>query len=131
MSFVDSSALVALIAPEPEGQALAQQLQLEPLHVTSPLVMFETVLALCRIRQAPIEEMTFIVHDFLARARISVEPVEADTYLTALQAFDRYGKGSGHPARLNFGDCFSYATARRFGVSLIYKGDDFSHTDIG
>lgn len=130
MSFVDSSALVALIAPEPEGETIALKLQLEPPHFTSPLVMFETVLALCRIREAPIEEMTFIVHDYLARARISIEPVEADAYLTALQAFDRYGKGTGHPARLNFGDCFSYAAARRSGVSLIYKGGDFSLTDL-
>ncbi len=130
MSFVDSSALVALIAPEPEGETIAAQLQIQPPHVTSPLAMFETVLALCRIRQAPIMEMTFIVHDFLAQARIVVEPVEADSYLTALQAYERYGKGARHPARLNFGDCFSYALAKRSGVPLIYKGDDFSHTDL-
>jgi ribonuclease VapC len=42
----------------------------------------------------------------------------------------RFGKGTGHPARLNFGDCFSYALARRLGTPLLYKGDDFIHTDI-
>lgn len=130
MRFVDSSALVALIAAEPEGEAIAAQLEKQPPHFTSPLVMFETVVALCRIRRVPIDQITFVVHDFLARARIAIEPVEADTYITALQAYERYGKGSGHPARLNFGDCFSYAAAIRSGVPLIYKGNDFAQTDL-
>jgi ribonuclease VapC len=48
----------------------------------------------------------------------------------ALQAFDHYGKGTGHPARLNLGDCFIYAQARVGGAALLFKGDDFSKTDI-
>ena len=48
----------------------------------------------------------------------------------ALGAFDRFGKGSGHPARLNLGDCFAYAMAKQHGVPLLYKGDDFSQTDL-
>lgn len=130
MSFVDSSALVALLAPEPEGEAIAAQLDVHHPHFTSPLVMFETIVALCRIREAPIDQMTFIVHEYLARARIAIEPVEADAYLAALQAYARYGKGGRHPARLNFGDCFSYAAAVRSGAPLIYKGNDFARTDL-
>ena len=46
-------------------------------------------------------------------------------------ARDRYGKGTGHRAKLNMGDCFSYAFAKRYGLKLLYKGDDFVHTDLG
>lgn len=54
----------------------------------------------------------------------------ADTATLVLDAFDRYGKGRGHPARLNMGDCFAYAMARQRGVPLLFKGDDFGQTDI-
>jgi len=47
-----------------------------------------------------------------------------------VRAYARYGKGTGHPAQLNFGDCFSYAAAKRVGAPLLYKGADFSHTDL-
>jgi ribonuclease VapC len=50
--------------------------------------------------------------------------------LTALQAYERYGKGRQHPARLNMGDCLSYAAARTLGLPLLYKGEDFARTDI-
>ena len=50
--------------------------------------------------------------------------------MSRLQAFARYGKGRGHPAQLNLGDCFIYAQAKLVGASLLYKGDDFSKTDI-
>jgi ribonuclease VapC len=48
----------------------------------------------------------------------------------AIEGFDRFGRGSGHPARLNYGDCFSYALARVLDAPLLFKGDDFVHTDI-
>ena len=63
-------------------------------------------------------------------ARVAVQPIQPETAHVALQAFARYGKGRGHPARLNLGDCFIYAQAKLGGASLLYKGDDFSKTDI-
>lgn len=51
--------------------------------------------------------------------------------MLALAAFERFGKGSGHPAQLNLGDCFAYAIAKRHGIKLLYKGNDFSQTDLG
>ena len=68
--------------------------------------------------------------EFLRLARIVVQPIQPETAHLALEAFDRYGKGRGHPARLNLGDCFMYAQAKAGGGSLLYKGDDFSKTDI-
>jgi ribonuclease VapC len=68
--------------------------------------------------------------DLLSDASIAIEPVtEAQAHL-ARQAYRDYGRGSGHPARLNFGECFAYALARATGEPLLFKGGDFRHTDI-
>lgn len=64
-------------------------------------------------------------------AQIRLVPITTDDAGRALDAFARYGKGTGHPARLNMGDCFAYAVARNHGVPLLYKGEDFALTDLG
>jgi ribonuclease VapC len=61
---------------------------------------------------------------------IAIKPLDAATAQLAADAAERYGRGSGHPARLNFGDCLSYAIAKQLQAPLLYKGGDFSHTDI-
>lgn len=66
----------------------------------------------------------------LRRASIHIEPVTQSQAALARQAYRDYGKGSGHPARLNYGDCFAYALAREKGERLLFKGGDFSETDI-
>jgi ribonuclease VapC len=66
----------------------------------------------------------------IEEARIVIAPVTVEQAKIARQAYHDYGKGSGHPANLNFGDCFSYALARDKREPLLYKGDDFVHTDI-
>ena len=63
-------------------------------------------------------------------ASIATLPIDRTRRHAALAAYARYGKGSGHPARLNLGDCFAYAMAKQHGVPLLYKGDDFSQTDL-
>lgn len=63
-------------------------------------------------------------------AQIAIEPVSAAQAHIARQAYRDFGRGSGHLARLNFGDCFAYALARASGEPLLFKGDDFQHTDI-
>ena len=68
--------------------------------------------------------------DLLAVGGVSIEPVTKEQADIARAAFRDYGKGSGHRAGLNFGDCFSYALARATGEPLLYEGDDFSHTDV-
>jgi ribonuclease VapC len=70
------------------------------------------------------------VREFLTEAGIDTRPITPDIGEAALAALARYGKGMGHPAQLNLGDCFAYAMAKRHGVPLLYKGDDFSHTDL-
>jgi ribonuclease VapC len=130
MVFVDSSALVAMTVPEADGPEIAEVLDRHPRAVTSPLAVFETVLALCRVREAPVSDMTLHLENFLQAGGIDVVAMDARLHLPALRAHEAFGKGTGHPARLNMGDCFSYAMAKQLGMPLLYKGDDFSHTDL-
>ena len=130
MVFVDSSALVAMLANEDDGGALAARLGDFAESTTSSIVIYETVLALCRIRRAPLFDMQAVVQEFLRRAGVRVVEIEADEHVGALGAHARLGKGTGHAAGLNLGDCFSYAIAKRLGVPLLYKGEDFVHTDL-
>lgn len=68
--------------------------------------------------------------DFIAVAGIVIEPVTEAQARIARAAYRDFGKGSGHPAQLTFGDCFSYALAREKGEPLLYKGADFGHTGL-
>jgi ribonuclease VapC len=80
-------------------------------------------------RQIDVDDATKLVLDFLNELNAEILPATRDTALAALDAFSRYGKGR-HPARLNFGDCFSYAGAKAAGAALLYVGEDFRRTDL-
>lgn len=68
--------------------------------------------------------------DLIERLEIIIEPVTAAQARIAREAYRRFGKGIGHPARLNFGDCFAYALAKAFDEPLLFVGNDFIHTDV-
>ncbi len=68
--------------------------------------------------------------DLVREAALSIESVTEDQMRIARGAYRDFGKGSGHPAQLNFGDCFAYALAKETGEPLLFKGNDFIHTDI-
>ena len=70
------------------------------------------------------------VDDLVAHAGIVVESVTAEQAVLARAAYRDFGKGSGHPAQLNLGDCFAYALAKALREPLLFKGDDFHHTDV-
>ena len=128
--FVDASAIVAILTGEPEADTLADALEAARLPITSPIAVFEAVLGICRKRHASVAEARDDVRDFLETAGIRTVSITGREADTALDAFSRYGKGRGHPAQLNMGDCFAYAAARHHGAGLLFKGDDFAHTDI-
>lgn len=128
--FVDASAIVAILTREPEADELADLLDAAPAPITSPIAFFEAALGICRKRQASVEEAEEDVRDFLEVAGIELVPITAKEAETALSAFSRYGKGRGHPAQLNLGDCFAYAVAKNHRRTLLFKGDDFNQTDI-
>ena len=128
--FVDASAIVAILTREAEADGLADLLNAARSAITSPVAVFEATLAICRKRQASVEEAEEDVREFLEVAGIELIPITAREAETALAAFSRFGKGRGHPAQLNLGDCFAYAAAKNYRTSLLFKGDDFSKTDI-
>ena len=128
--FVDASAIVAILTREPDADALADRLETAVAPITSPIAVFEAVAGLCRKRHARVEEAAEDVRAFLAAAGIQTVPIAPADTETALLAFSRYGKGRGHPAQLNLGDCFAYAVARGHRVGLLFKGADFDKTDI-
>ena len=127
--FVDASAMVAMMIGEPDGPELLQKLEAASRRITSPVAVYELTVAIGRAKDRPLGQVRLAVKAFLARSEIEVIGIGPAEGNLALDAFERYGKGR-HPARLNMGDCFAYACARTHGVPLLFKGDDFSHTDI-
>jgi ribonuclease VapC len=127
---VDASAIVAMLTREADADMLLTTLETAGPAETTPVAVYEAVLGVSRKRQWSVAEAEAHVRDFLEAAGVSVQPIQPETAHVALEAFARYGKGRGHPARLNLGNCFIYAQAKAGGASLLYKGDDFSKTDI-
>lgn len=129
--FIDASALAAILLAEEDAFLLNEAIDEADAPFTSPIAVFETVLAVNRRRAGGVERVHSSVLRFLDRAGIAIRPIESGIAERALSAFARYGKGQGHPAQLNLGDCFAYAMAQAHGVGLLYKGGDFALTDLG
>ena len=128
--FVDASAIVAILTREAEADALADALESARSPITSPIAIFEAALGVCRKRHASVEEAEEDVRELLGVAGIRIVSLTEREAETALAAFSRYGKGRGHPAQLNLGDCFAYAVAKNHRTALLFKGEDFDKTDI-
>lgn len=109
----EGTSFVALIADDPEVRISAAN------YVEAGVVLD---------RAGPVASRG--LDEFIKDAQISIEPVSARQAELARQAYRDFGKGSGHPAGLNFGDCFAYALAVESGEPLLFKGDDFAHTGI-
>lgn len=128
--FIDASALLAILRQEPEADQFADTIEAATDCCTSPLAVFETVAGLMRERDLPRAVAEEHLRAVLTTARIEVVPITDEIGRLAVDAFDRYGKGRGHPAQLNMGDCFAYACARALRIPLLYKGNDFRRTDL-
>jgi ribonuclease VapC len=128
--FVDASAIVAIIKPEPEGPRLSAALETVRAAITSPLALVESVMSLSQQKKLSPQVAQAEVMNLLTRAHVVVEAIDARTAELAIEAHSLFGKGSRHPARLNLGDCFAYAMAKQHGVPLLYKGNDFAQTDL-
>jgi ribonuclease VapC len=124
---VDSSALVAILYDEPEAATYLRAIYRAGRCRISAANFLEAAIGI-DARRNPRASRRF--DDLVREAEIVVEPVTEEQAQIARQAYRDYGRGSGHPARLNFGDCFAYALARATGEPLLFKGDDFRHTDI-
>jgi ribonuclease VapC len=124
---VDTSALIAILRDEPEAPACATAIEAAPRRRISAANFVEAAIVIDASRD-PVASRRF--EDLVREAQLVVEPVTEAQARIARDAYRDFGKGSGHPARLNFGDCFAYALARATGEPLLFKGDDFVHTDI-
>ena len=124
---VDSSALIAILRYEPERLTFAKILdKADALHLSAASYLEFSIVIDSRRNPAMSREIDEIVERF----RIQIEPVTVEQARIARQAYRDYGRGSGHPANLNFGDCFSYALTRVKREPILFKGDDFGHTDL-
>jgi ribonuclease VapC len=124
---IDSSALVALLLGEPETAGFVAAIARASSRFVSAPSYVETAIVMTA-RSGP--EARRQLDQLLSDLAIEVVPFSRDQAVLAIDAFRQYGRGSGHPARLNFGDCFTYALARFRHEPVLFKGDDFSRTDI-
>lgn len=127
--FIDASVIVALITREADHADLTTRLNASAVRLTSAVALFEATLGVARKLAWTPSEAQALVEEFLKLAEVEVIAIDRRTWLVALQAFERFGKGL-HPAGLNMGDCFAYACARTEHAALLFKGDDFTKTDI-
>jgi ribonuclease VapC len=128
--FVDASAIVAILTREPEAGHLSALLVGAKSPITSAVAIFEATIGIARKRNVSIALVQSDLEVFLSAAKIRMVEISGPEVSEALSAFARYGKGQGHPAQLNLGDCFAYAVAKTNGIALLFKGNDFSKTDI-
>jgi ribonuclease VapC len=125
---IDTSAVIAVLKEESEaGRFLRELTASGGLKRMSAASYLEAAIVIDANRN-PLLSRRF--DELIARTGIAVEPVDREQAEIARAAYRDFGKGSGHPASLNFGDCFAYALARARREPLLFKGDDFSQTDV-
>jgi ribonuclease VapC len=124
---IDTSAVIAILRGEPEAKSYARVIADAAACRVSAVNFVEAAVVIDASRD-PIATRRF--DDFITAANISIEPVTEVQARIAREAYRDFGRGSGHPAKLNFGDCFAYALAKTSGETLLFKGNDFAHTDI-
>jgi ribonuclease VapC len=124
---IDTSAIVAILRQEPEARRFAEAIKAAPVRRISATTFVE-IGAVIDGGRDPVASRLF--DELLAAVGIVIEPVTEAQARIARDAYRDFGKGSGHAAGLNFGDCFAYALAKAKGEPLLFKGDDFSRTDV-
>lgn len=124
---IDTSALIAILRAEPEADACAKAIEAAGHRRMSAANFLEAAVVMDSARD-PVVSRRF--DELVAAAEIRVEPVTEAQARIAREAYRDFGKGSGHPAGLNFGDCFAYALSRELDEPLLFKGNDFIHTDL-
>jgi len=126
---IDSSALVSIILDEEDASKLAHAIEKADVVYVTPIVVYESAMAVARSRIMSVEQASEIVQRFCNALNAQTAIITGDIAIEALSAASRFGKGR-HQASLNMGDCFSYAAAKALNVPLLFKGNDFGHTDI-
>jgi ribonuclease VapC len=124
---IDTSALIAILRAEDDAGDIAVAIEEAQVRRISAANFVETAAVIDASRD-PVASRRF--DELVEAAELRVEAVTFEQARIARDAYRDFGKGSGHKAGLNFGDCFAYALAKTSGEALLFKGDDFGHTDI-
>lgn len=124
---IDTSALLAILRDEPDAAVYAEAIQVVESRRLSAVSFVEAAVVVDGGRD-PVASRGF--DELLQEAQIIVTPITEAQARVARDAYRDFGRGSGHPAKLNFGDCFAYALAKATGEPLLFKGKDFVHTDV-
>ena len=127
MMVIDTSALIAILGNEPERRAFNERIEAATTTCISAASLLETRVVLFS-RSG--DTAVLALDTFLLKSGITVMEVSPRIADIAFDAYRRFGKGTGHGAALNYGDCFSYALAKYLDAPLLFKGNDFSETDI-
>ncbi len=127
MIVVDTSVLIAILKNEPDAQRLIERMEsASGCQVSAGSILECGIVIGARYGAAGLDAM----RELCSGLSLDTVAVEAEQSRMGYEAFRLYGRGSGHPAKLNFGDCFAYALAKTRNLPLLFKGDDFIHTDI-
>jgi len=124
---VDSSAIIAILADEPEASAFSRVLEAASNVAIAAPTLVELYVVADRARDPRARSA---LDDLLRVIDPEIVAFTVEHATIARQAHRNFGRGSGHPARLSFGDCFAYALAKATGEPLLFKGDGFGHTDV-
>jgi ribonuclease VapC len=124
---VDTSAIIAILRAEDDASDMAHAIERARDRRISAANYLEAAVVIDGSRD-PVASRRF--DELVVAADLVVEPVTGEQAHIAREAYRDFGKGSGHKAGLNFGDCFAYALAKATGEPLLYKGNDFVHTDV-
>jgi ribonuclease VapC len=124
---VDASAIVAIVIDEPDADACLEALLIASIRRMSAATLLEAAIV---VDQHPNPLAATRFDQLIEQNGITVEPVTVTHVVIAREAYRRFGKGMGHPAKLNFGDCFAYALAIHHDEPLLFIGNDFGHTDV-
>ena len=124
---VDTSVLIAILKREPDAPVLSAALDKAACSRISAASYFEAGIVADAWRNPSLSRQ---LDEILNSFGIQIEPVTAEQARIARQAYRDYGRGSGHPANLNFGDCLNYALASEKREPILFKGDDFVHTEL-
>jgi ribonuclease VapC len=123
---IDSSALIAILLGEPDAKVFSEAIANVPKRLVSAFSALETLIVIESKKGEPGgRELDLLLH----KARIEIVPINEEQFELARRAWRDFGKGR-HPAGLNIGDCCSYALSKYSGEPLLFKGDDFSKTDV-
>jgi ribonuclease VapC len=129
MIFVDASAMISMMTGESDADGLADRLGAERQRLCSAISVWETIAGLCRTHTFSVPSARAVVRSFIESNDLRFVGIGEREFELAAQAYAEFCKGR-HRASLNMGDCFAYACAKANRAGLLFKGDDFSKTDI-